>query len=276
MKKTMPFRRTPQPFLRRWCLIALGTLAILSSGYSSSAAQTINEILSRNKLVVGVLVDFPPFGIMNSDQKPDGFDADLARLIAKNLGVELELVPVANANRIPFLQSKRVDILVASLGITPERAKQVMFTIPYTVTGVAVAAPKKIKIDGIKGLSGIRVAIARGSSQETYLSEMAPKDCILMRFDGDGSAFQAVSSGQADAFAGSVINIAAFAKANPDLELETKVMLREQGNAIALRLDAFELKQYLNTIIYIAKTTGDLDAINRKWLGVPLPPLPSF
>lgn len=276
MKTRISFASRLLTHLSRWCLCALGALMILGCSFSTSDAQTINEILTRKKIVVGVLVDFPPFGLMNSEQKPDGFDIDLARLIAKDLGVELELVPTATANRIPYLQSKRVDILVASLGITPERARQVMFTIPYAITGVGVAAPKKVTIDGLKGLSGIRIAVARGSSQEGYLTEMAPKDAVLMRFDGDGSAFQAVASGQADAFAGSVINIASWAKANPGLELETKVMLREQGNAIALRLDAFELHQYLNTMIYHAQTTGELDAINRKWLGVPLPKLPAF
>jgi polar amino acid transport system substrate-binding protein len=249
--------------------------AVLATGGPVSA-QTLAEIQAKKKIVLGVLTDFPPFGIMNDQQQPDGLDIELAKLLAKNLGVEPEIVSMTTANRIPYLQSKRVDILVASLGITPERAKQVMFTIPYAAVNVVIAAPKSVNLKTIEDLKSISVAVSRGSSQETYVDAIAPKGAKIERFDGESPAAQAMLSGQADAWANNTVMIGAIAKANPSLQLEEKITLRRQANAIAVRLDAFELHQWINTFIYQIKLSGELDALNRKWIGVPLGDLPVF
>jgi polar amino acid transport system substrate-binding protein len=255
--------------LRLARVAALAALAItaLTACLASSQAQSVSEILSRKKIVIGVLVDLPPFGMMSSEQKPEGLDIDLAALLAKNLGVEAEIVPVATANRIPYLQSKRIDILVASLGITPDRAKQVMFTIPYVSVDVVIAAGKSVKLASIDDLKTVSIAVARGSSQEGYVTSIAPKDAKIMRFDGDAPATQAFIAGQAQALSNNSIMIASIKKANPGLEIENKITLRRQANAIAVRLDAFELHQWINTFIYHAKMTGELETLHQKWLG---------
>src|SRR3546814_12181523 len=80
--------------------------------------------LFRSELTIGMLVDFPPYGIMNTENKPDGYDADVARQLAKDLGVKLNIVPVTGPNRIPYLLTNKVDVLIASLAITPARAEQ--------------------------------------------------------------------------------------------------------------------------------------------------------
>jgi len=258
--------RLPVRFTRVAALCVVAALAMIAN-LAPSQAQTINEILNRKKIVIGVLVDLPPFGMMNSEQKPEGLDIDLANLLAKNLGVEAEIVPVATANRIPYLQSKRIDILCASLGITPDRAKQVMFTIPYVSVDVVIAAGKTTKLASIDDLKTVSIAVARGSSQEGYVSSIAPKDAKIMRFDGDGPATQALITGQAQALANNSIMIASIKKANPGLEIENKITLRRQANAIAVRLDAFELHQWINTFIYHAKMTGELEILHQKWLG---------
>jgi polar amino acid transport system substrate-binding protein len=241
-----------------------------------SHAQTISEILAKKKLVIGVLVDFPPFGFMNDRQQADGYDIDIAKLMAKYLGVEPEIVPVSTANRIPFLQSKKIDILVASLGISPERAKQVMFTNPYAAVNVVIAAPASVNLKDVADLAKLSVAVSRGSAQETYVDAAAPKGAKIMRFDGEMPAAQAMISGQADTWAENTVMLGAVAKSNPDLHLETKITLRRQYNAMAVRMDAFELKQWVGTFLYQVKLNGELDALHQKWIGVPLPELPVF
>jgi polar amino acid transport system substrate-binding protein len=255
---------------------ALLALALLLVATNIVSAQTIAEIQARKKIIVGVLVDFPPFGIMNSKGEPDGLDIELARLMAKHLGVEAEIVPVVNANRIPYLQSKRVDVLVASLGITSERASQVMFSIPYASVDVVIAAPRKVQLTKIEDLASVSVAVTRGSAQEGYVSSIAPKGAKIQRFDGDGPATQAFLTGQVDALAQNTLMLNSIKNVNPGLDIENKIVLRRQGNAIAVRLDAFELHQWINTFIYQIKMTGELDALHRKWLGGPLSDLSSF
>ena len=105
-------------------------------------AQTVDEILSRGTINIGVLVDLPPYGILNDKQEPDGYDIDVAKLLGSYMGVKVNLVQLTSPNRIPFLLTNKVDLIVATFGITPERAKQVMFSIPYSAIENVVFAPE--------------------------------------------------------------------------------------------------------------------------------------
>ena len=110
---------------------------------------------------IGMLVDFPPYGTTNAQNQPDGYDADVARLLAKDLGLKLNLVPVTGPNRIPFLLTNKVDLLVASLAVTPERAKQVTFSKPYSAATIVLYGSKKAAIKGAPDLKNFRIGVAR-------------------------------------------------------------------------------------------------------------------
>ena len=90
--------------------LALGLSATLSAWVPAASAQTVADIKKKGELTIGMLVDFPPYGTMNSSNQPDGYDADVARLMAKDLGVKLNLLPVTGPNRIPFLLTNKVDL----------------------------------------------------------------------------------------------------------------------------------------------------------------------
>src|ERR1700738_1829278 len=126
--------------------LAVAGLAALTLGSVSAGAATPDEIKARGKLMVGVLTDYPPFGGTDSQQNPAGYDADVAALLAKSLGVKLELVPVTGPNRIPYLLTNKVDVLIATFGITAERSKQVLFSNPYSSLTIYVLAPKSLNI----------------------------------------------------------------------------------------------------------------------------------
>lgn len=258
--------------------LAAGALlaATLGLGVSKAHATSVDDILSKKKLVVGVLTDFPPFGGTDASQKPAGYDADVAKLMAKYLGVELELVPVTGPNRIPYLLTNKIDVLIATFGITPERAKQVQFSIPYSSIEVYLLAPKKLKITGPQDLNGVKIAVARASTQDAAITAIAPKGAKIMRFDDDASAVQAMISGQADALGAANVVLSQLTKTHPELQLEPKITLRHQPNGIALRRADTDLRQWVNTFIFYIKNNGQLDAISKKWLGTPLPELPVF
>ena len=100
------------------------------------------DILEAGVVRIGVPLDVPPFGSQNANRQPEGFDVDMANMVAKALGVKLELQQITGANRIPFLLTDKVDIVISVMGLTPERAKQIMFTAPYANTSLAVFGPE--------------------------------------------------------------------------------------------------------------------------------------
>ena len=150
------------PIFSRRPLAALGLTGLAAAAFvPSAAAQTIDDVLSKKKLQVGILVDLPPFGVINAKNEYEGYDVDVAKLMAKYLGVECELVPVTGPNRIPYLLTGKVDVLVATFGITPERARQVQFCIPYSSIDIVLMASADRKIAAAADLASLRVGVAR-------------------------------------------------------------------------------------------------------------------
>ena len=196
--------------------------------------------------------------------------------MAKYLGVELELVPVTGPNRIPYLLTGKVDVLVATFGITPERARQVQFSIPYSSIDIVLMAPKDQDRRRGGPASRCSVGVARASTQDTAISAIAPQDARIMRFDDDATTAQALLSGQIDSIGVNTITARQIQAMNPSAGYETKFVLRHQPNGITLRRGQTDLHQWVNTFIYFIKNNGELDTIHRKWLDAPLPELPVF
>ena len=266
---------TTRPVSFRRLAAALVLMVAGAFAAAPAAAQTLDDIAKKGKLTVGVLIDVPPFGMM-TDGKPDGYDLDVARLMGKYLGVEVEIVTLTGPNRIPFLLTNKVDLLVAVFGITPERAKQVMFSIPYSTIEIQLVAPKKLAITSFEQTANLKIAVARASTQDTALSAAVPKTAKMMRFDDDAAAAQAFLSGQADALGTNNVVALQLAKDNAGMELEKKLTLRSQYQGITVRRSATDLLHWVNTFLFFIKNNGELDAINRKWFNEPLPPMPVF
>lgn len=124
----------------------LAAAAISGAATLPAAAAELAKIQEAEQINIGVLIDFPPYGILNEKNEPDGYDATVAKMLADDLGVELNLIPVTGPNRIPFLLSGQVDILVSSLAITPARAEQVDFSNPYAAIRIGLMAQEELDI----------------------------------------------------------------------------------------------------------------------------------
>ena len=249
------------------------TLALLTAAAfvaSPLAAQTPDEIKAKGTVTVGMLVDFPPFGIMNTDNQPDGYDADVAKLLAENLGVQLTILPVTGPNRIPYLLSGQVDVLVASLGITPERAERVAFSDPYAGIAIAVYGDTGVDLSSPEKLSGHTIGVTRASTQDTAVTEVAPAGAEIQRFDDDSSAVQALLAGQVEAIGVSNIISNQIEQMAPG-RFEVKFDLAQQVQGIAVRPGSDALLAEINEFIEAAKADGTLSEIHEKWLGSPLP-----
>lgn len=213
-----------------------------------------------------MLVDFPPFGVMNAENKPDGYDADVAKLLAKDLGVELVILPITGPNRIPYLLSGQVDALVASLGITPERAERVAFSDPYAGIAIGVYGDVGVDLSGPEKLSGHAIGVTRASTQDTAVTAVAR----IQRFDDDASAVQALLAGQVEAIGASNIISSQIETMAPG-RFEVKFPLSQQVQGIAVRPGQDAFLAEINAVVEKAKADGSLNAIHEKWLGTPLP-----
>jgi len=251
--------------------LALGLVATLAAIVPSANAQSSAEIKKKGEVTIGMLVDFPPYGTTNTANQPDGYDADVARLLAKDLGVKLNLVPVTGPNRIPFLLTNKVDLLVASLAITPERAKQVQFSKPYAAASIVLYGDRKISIKVPADLKGRRIGVARASTQDVALTALAPAGTEIRRFDDDASAMQALMSGQVDAIGCSTTVAAQIDKRAPANSYESKFLLRQQVMGIVMRPGQAELLKTVNDFVARNTSNGELNKLYRKWLETDLP-----
>ena len=252
-------------------IAALGLGATLSLLAPFASAQTVADIKKKGEITIGMLVDFPPYGTMNTSNQPDGYDADVAKLLAKDLGVKLNLVPVTGPNRIPFLLTNKLDLLVASLAITPERAKQVQFSNPYAAATIVLYGDKKANIKAPADLKGKRVGVARASTQDVALTAVAPEGTEIRRFDDDASGMQALISGQVDAIGASTTVAAQIAKRVPANTFEDKFILRQQQMGVAMRPDQAELLKTVNDFVAKNTANGELNKLYQKWLGTDMP-----
>jgi polar amino acid transport system substrate-binding protein len=249
--------------------ILLG-LGLVLAGTFAASADTLQDIHSRGTIKVGMLVDFPPYGLMSPQNQPDGYDADVAKLLAQNLGVKLQLVPVTGPNRIPYLLSGQVDVLVASLGITPERAKSVDFSEPYAAITIAVYGRDDVNISKPEDLAGKTIAVARASTQDTAVTKVAPSSATIRRFDSDAAALQALISGQVPLIGCSNVCYLTIQKLAPG-KYNKKFELSSQVQGIAVKPGEKALLGAVNQFIDKIKADGELDKVNQKWLGEPMP-----
>jgi polar amino acid transport system substrate-binding protein len=256
---------------------------LVAAGIAATAvpavAATPDEIKARGKLIVGLLTDYPPFGGTDAEQKPAGYDADVAALLAKSLGVELELVPVTGPNRIPYLLTNKVDVLIATFGITAERSKQVLFSNPYSTLTIYVLAPKDLPIKTAEDLKGVTIGVARASTQDTAITAIAPPGTDIKRYDDDATAMQSIISGQVQAIGASNTILAQLNKDYANLNIEPKITLKSQANGMAFRKADTALQEYANKVIAEIASNGELDKINQRWFSqplAPLPPMPTF
>jgi polar amino acid transport system substrate-binding protein len=260
-------------FARNLALVATATLA-LSGAAMAQAANTLDEIVARGKLVVGISLSTPPYGMTDANMKPAGFDVAIANLIARDLGVELEILDQVSQARIPNLTSNKVDIVISSLGITAERAKAIWYTNAIYVDEQMVIAPTSAALNSLEDLVGKRVGVTRSTTNDTIITEKAVEGTNIQRFDDDAATNQALFSGQVDAI---VSGVAAANAINKETDqFQRKFAVRQSPMGIGVRRGDSDLHQWLNTEIMLLWTAGEIQAAQQEWLGIVNEDLPRF
>ena len=258
-------------------LLKIMKSALIVIGLTGSAnAADLSEILSSGVVKIAVPESFPPFGSVGASGEHEGYDVDVAKLIAEDLGVKLELVPVVSKQRIPFLETDRVDLVISTMGANPTRAKSINFSSAYAPFYSGVFAASTLNIKSAADLSGMTVGVTSGSLEDLEITKAAPSDAEIFQFGDNAATLSAYSSGQVEVLVTGNTAAASLTESNPQLDLERKYIVKDSPCFIGVKKGNDDLLRWVNVFILHKKLGGNLNAISQKWLGQDLPHMPSL
>jgi len=258
---------------KRHFTLGLVTAALLA-GTGVQAQTALDDVMKAKKITIAIPTDFPPYGFVGTDLKPQGLDIDMANYIAAKLGVAIELAPVTSANRIAYLQTKKAELVISTLGKNAEREKVIDFTAAYSPFFQAVFAPKTLAVKGFGDLAGKSIGVTRGAIEDQELTKLAPAGTDIKRFEDNNATVSAFVSGQTQLIATGASVAGNMMAKNPQLGTEYKLLLKDSPNFIGVGKGEDKLRLKVNEIIAEGKKSGDLDKMAVKWLGRPAGDLP--
>ncbi|MGZ5196257.1 MAG: transporter substrate-binding domain-containing protein [Ramlibacter sp.] len=259
---------------KRHFTLGLALAAVLAA--TGAQAQTaLDDVLKNKKITIAIPTDFPPYGFVGTDLKPQGLDIDMANYIAAKLGVAIELAPVTSANRIAYLQTRKADLVISTLGKNPEREKVIDFTAAYSPFFQAVFAAKSVSVKSFADLAGKSVAVTRCAIEDQELTRLAPPATDIKRFEDNNGTVSAFVSGQTQAIATGASVAGNMMARNPQLGTEYKLLLKDSPNFIGVGKGEDKLRLKVNEIIAEGRKNGDIDKMALKWLGRPAGDLPN-
>lgn len=262
--------------LRIFAFAAVVALSPTMLAQPAHAENTLERIIKAKKIRIAIDIGNPPFGVLNKENEPDGSDVAVARAMAKDMGAEIEWIQVPSTGRIPALVTGRADVTIASISVTSERAKTVMYCNPNGALSIVIFGPKATDIKTPADLAGKRIGITRATLEEATVPKMAPPGTNIVWFDEIGATIQSLLSGQVDAVAMSSFAGKTVADGNPDRQIENKLLVTTAFYGPIVRQNDFELRQWINTWLFVNSLNGNLAAIYKKYTGLDLPPLPTF
>lgn len=256
---------------RSTSLLLLLVFCFLSLVYSGEGiAGTLQDVKRRGKLIAGVKTDYPPLGFLDKKGVNKGFDIDIAKALSKELfGSEeaIQFVPVTSGNRIAFLTSKKIDIIVATLTITEERKKQVDFSIPYFITAQLILVRGDSEITKYQDLAGKRVATIRGSTGDIAIGELVPT-AERVKFERNFEALQALKERRVEAFVQDYVLLFNLLQKNPGLKMASLQPFRPARYGLAVRKGDKEWLDFINSTLAKMKETGEYEKLLEKWFGL--------
>jgi polar amino acid transport system substrate-binding protein len=249
----------------------LAATCAMGIGGGAARADVLDDIMQAKKIRIATDLAIPPSGMVGSDMKPTGSDVETAQLLAKDWGLELEFVQTTGATRIPNVQTGKADIIISTLSVTPERAKVIDFTKPYAALQSVVGCLKSHPVKDWPDLKGKAIAVSRGTTQDTTLTNMKDRDLKIARYDDDATMVTAAVSGQADCIATSATIVNQIGVKNPSRVFEPKVPITSFDLAIGVAQGQPRLKEKLNEWISANLKNGKLNEIYKKFHGSELP-----
>ena len=235
--------------------------------------RTLEEIRADGKIKIGVFSDKNPFGYVDENGEIQGYDVYFAKRIGKDpLGSEsaVEFVYVEAANRVEYLKSGKVDIILANFTVTDERKEQVDFALPYMKVALGVVSPDEALITDVNALKGKKPIVVKGTTAETYFTENYP-EVNLVKYDEYQEAYDALIDGRGDAFSTDNTEVLAWALQNKGFTTGIESLGNVDTIAPAVQKGNEELLNWLNDEIKALADEqffhGDYESTLRKVYG---------
>ena len=251
-------------------------VAVAVAGAPVAVADQLQSVLESGVIKIAVPENFPPFGSVGENFEHVGYDVDVAALIAKDLGVKLELLPVTSKQRLPFLTSGKVDLVISSMGANPARAKSIWFSSAYAPFYSGAYATKSLNISGFADLFNYKVGVTGGTIEDLNLTASAPADADIVRFGDNAANISAYLAGQVDVIVTGNVVAAKIIADHPDKNIEGKFIIRQSPAFIGVRQGETNMLNWVNVFVLHKKLGGDLNKLSLKWFGQPLPALPNL
>lgn len=254
-------------------LLAAGSaLAALPRG--SAQARPLEQVLSTKKLRVGINPTLPPFGVFNDRNQIDGFDADIARELARLLKAELEIVQVGSPDRVPFVQSDRVDLVMGSITRTVDRALVIDFTIPLHSQSMVVLAREGTSVPLNKPADlnnkDVKLVQVRGTTGIPWIQANAPQAQVTL-LDNYPDVFRALAQGRADALVDVYESVAIPMKNQPNVRWRVlDEVLATMWTGIGVQKGNSTLREAVNVALFDMQSRGFVNAAWEKWFGGPM------
>lgn len=255
------------PFLTRRLSLCLLATTLLGTGLAAHAQDALQTITQTKKIRIAIPTDYPPYGFVGKDMAPQGLDIDMANYVAGKLGAAVELIPVVSANRVAYLQTGKADLVISTLGKTPERELVVDYTHAYSPFFQAIFAPKKTQVKSWADLAGKSISVTRGAMADTELAKVMPAGTDVKRFEDHVGTVSAFTSGQVQVIATSAGEGGTIMFRNPELNVEYKLTLKDSPNYMGVAKGQTALQKRLNEIVLEAKKNGVIEKLCIKWLG---------
>jgi polar amino acid transport system substrate-binding protein len=238
--------------------IAVAVVAMVGASHVANA-DALDDIKKAGKIRIAIDLGVPPYGMTDDKMQPTGSDVETAKALAKDWGLEFELVPTTGATRIPSLQTGKADLVISTLSKG------------YAVLRTVIAAPKSVNVKSLVELDGKTVGTVRGTTHDTQLTREGPKGMKLVRYEDDATEGQAFLSGQVDIFSTAEMLVGQLDKKNPARQVEVKFVLDNFKLAIGVKKDETRLLEEVNKWVAARLKDGTLNAIYKKQFGTDLP-----
>jgi ABC-type amino acid transport substrate-binding protein len=269
--------------IRRWhwpaAALALAALTVAGCGGGAGkgggekteakkfpAGTTMARLQQKGEITIGVKFDVPPFGFKNPQTGDvEGFDVDLGKAIAAELGVRPKFIEAVSDNRIPFLKDGTADLILSTMTINRERNKEIDFSEPYYIAHGRILVPKGSTIKTVDDLAGKRVCTALGSTYADTLKEKAP-NAELKLVDSYSECLELIQDKAVDAISTDDVILAGMIIQDKNLELVGPELTTEPYGAGLKKGDA-KFQAFVDDVVSKYKSDGSWARSYEKWVG---------
>lgn len=240
---------------------------LIAAPFCSAQADSLDEIKARGTLLVGGKADYKPFGFRQPDGSVVGLSVDLANLLAKQLGVKVEIIPTTAANQLQFLQQGKVDIIIAAMNDTPERRQIVGIIDPgYTASGATILAAKAAKVAKWEDIKGKKICAVQGAFYNRPVQEKYAPD--LVAYKTTAEAYSALKGGNCIGLVYDDTSILQMTQAPEWAAFEAPLTsILEQPTVMAVRLGEDRARAAAAEALAQWYRSGQMAELEKKWFG---------